>query len=75
MKEGEKTCSGNESHTSRSSLFSRRSQTSHEKGSTFVGSRTLGDHLPCLDEATQSRRDRQRYGGISDDSAPRHLRL
>ncbi len=49
MKEGKKTRCGNESHTSRSSLSSRRSQTSYENGSTFLGSRTLGDHLPCLD--------------------------
>src|SRR6266699_2952763 len=61
-KEGKKTCCGNQSHTSRSALSNRRSQTSHETGSTLVGSRTLGDHLPRLDEPAQSRRDRQRYG-------------
>src|SRR2546428_5159890 len=75
MKEGKKTYCGNESHTSCSSLSSGRGQTSHENGPTFLGSRTLGDYLPCLDEASQSRRDRQRYRGVSDDSAPRHFQL
>src|SRR6266700_1583750 len=48
-KEGKKTCCGNESHPSRSTLSNRRSQTSHETGSTLLGSRTLGDDLPRLD--------------------------
>src|SRR5713101_5469258 len=75
MKEGKKTCFGNESHTSRCSFSSGSSQTSHENGSTLLGSRTLGDHLPRLDEPSQSRRDRQRYRGICHDGAPRHFRL
>src|SRR5260370_17821825 len=58
MKEGKKTCFGNESHTSRCSFSSGRSQTSHENGSTLLGSRTLGDHLPPLDCPSQSLRDR-----------------
>jgi len=48
LKEGKKTCFGYESHTSRSSCSSGRSQTSHENGSTLLGSRALGDYLPCL---------------------------
>src|SRR5713226_5515359 len=75
MKEGKKTCFGNESHTSRCSFSSGRSQTSHENGSTLLGSRTLGDHLPRLDCPSQSRRDRKRYGGVSHDGAPRHFHL
>src|SRR5260370_39181138 len=75
MKEGKKTCFGSESLSSRCSLSSGRSQTSHENGSTLLGSRTLGDHLPHLDEPSQSRRDRQRYGGVSHDGAPRHFQL
>src|SRR5258708_16739832 len=75
MKEGKKTCFGNESHTSHCSFSSGRSQTSHENGSTLLGSRTLGDHLPRLDEPSQSRRDRQRYGGVSHDGAARHFHL
>src|SRR5258708_38062843 len=75
MKEGKKTCFGNQSHTSRSSLSSRRSQTSHEIGSTLLGSRTLGDHLPRLDEPSESRRDCQRYGSVCHDGAPRHFQL
>src|SRR5260370_2299683 len=50
MKEGKKTCFGNESHTSRCSFSSGSSQTSHENGSTLLGSTTLGDHFPRLHE-------------------------
>src|SRR6266566_3783782 len=50
MKEGKKTCFGNQSHTSHCSFSSGRSQTSHENGFTLLGSRTLGDHLSRLDE-------------------------
>ncbi len=49
LKEGKKTCFGKQSHTSRSSCFSGGSQTSHETGSTLVGSRALGGHLSRLD--------------------------
>src|SRR5258708_35867007 len=75
MKEGKKTCFGNESHTSRCSFSSGSSQTSHENGSTLLGSRTLGDHLPHLDEPSQSRRTRHRYWCVIHDGAPRHVHL
>src|SRR5260370_40589997 len=75
MKEGKKTCFGNESHTSRCSFSSGSSQTSHENGSTLLGSRTLGDHLPRLDEPSQSRRELKRYGVASTNVAPRHFNL
>ena len=75
MEEGKKTCFGNESHTSGSSFSTGRSQTSHETGPTLLGSRTLEDHLPRLDCPAQSRSDRQRYGRVSHDGAPRHVHL